>query len=216
MNTVTRQLFDLPDEMKHLPIDKRGYPVPKFVNWQDGEPDFRVIKPGWWAQCVGQKLCWLCGGHMGSRLFFVIGPMCSITRTTTEPPCHRGCAMFAIKNCPFLTKPLAKRNDRDLPEERYVAGEMISRNPGVTCLWEARDYKTFKDNNGMYLIEVGDPVGVSFWREGRRAEKAEALHSIETGLPILQEIAAKQGSRAELELAVMVRNYYNSIFARFA
>lgn len=216
MTSVTRQLFDLPDAMKRLPLDKRGYPVPEFVAWIKGEPDFRVVKPGWWAKCVAQKVCWLCGGSLSKRQFFVIGPMCSVTRTTTEPPCHRGCAMFAIKNCPFLTRPMAVRNERGLPEERHVAGEMIARNPGVTCLWESADYKLFKDPSGQWLIEVGDPVDISFWREGRRAERAETLHSIETGLPLLRDIAEKQGSQAVMELTILVREYFHTIFAKYA
>lgn len=214
MNVVTRQLFDLPAEMSRLPVDKRGYPVPEFVHWIDGEPDFRVIKPGWFAECHNKHRCWLCGGGMGRKKFFVTGPMCTVTRTISEPPSHRGCAMFAIKNCPFLTKPLAKRNDRDLPEGGTMAGLGIMRNPGVTALWMTDSYKIFRDHHGQPLITMGDPIHVSYWREGRKATTQEVKDSIETGVPFLAEQAQKEG--AMNELLAMLKDYNDSIFRKWA
>ena len=214
---IMRQLFDLPDEMARLPRDHRGYPVPRFVAWIDGKPEFRAADPVFWSRAVKEKLCWLCGGGMSRRQFFVLGPMCSITRTTTEPPCHRGCAIFAVKNCPFLTKPMAVRNERNMPEDtRHPGGEMIARNPGVTALWESASYEIFRDPAGNPLIRVGYPVSLSFWREGRKATMQEAMDSIESGLPILYDVAAREGQQSVLELEVIVTDYMRTTFRRFA
>lgn len=220
---MSRQLFDLPPEMAALPIDKRGYPVPEFVAWIKGEPDFRVIKPGWWQACVKTKgkksfarRCWLCGGGMGGRYWFVTGPMCTVTRTTSEPPCHRLCAEFAVKNCPFMTKPLAKRNERDLPEDTTDPGGIfITRNPGVTAIWETRSFEIFKDGNGAPLISMGPPDALTFWREGRLATRAEVAHSIETGLPALADAAKAQGPAAQFELARIMDEYRDKILPIF-
>src|SRR5882762_5069144 len=90
----------LPDRMKKLPLDSRGFPVPWFVAWMkdghpskrgDGDPDFRVIFPGAVAAAAKQDICWLCGEKLGVHKAFVIGPMCAVTRTTSEPPCHLDC-----------------------------------------------------------------------------------------------------------------------------
>lgn len=191
--TVSRQLFDMPDSIARLPIDPRGYPIPAFANVDDnGVADFRVIKPRWREICHTQKRCWICGGGMGSRKWFVLGPMCSVTRSTMEPPNHKLCAEFAAKNCPFLAMPMAKRNERGLPEEKHVAGKMIDRNPGVCVIWETRSYRPFDAGNG-WLIEVGPPDNVTAWRHGRQATREELSESVRTGVPLLMEEALKQG-----------------------
>lgn len=215
MSVATRQLFDLPPEMARLPRDHRGYPVPEFVAWIDGVPDFRIIKPGWFVECHNNRRCWLCGGGMGSRMWFVTGPMCTVTRTNSELPNHRGCATFAVRNCPFLTKPLAKRNERDMPEDGTMGGVGIMRNPGVAAIWETKSYKIFRDERGIPLIQMGDPTHVSFWREGRKATSEEVRESIRTGLPALEEVAAKQqgGTQALRETLL---DYQETVFKRWA
>jgi hypothetical protein len=211
---MLRELIDLPPEMARLPRDHRGYPVPEFVAWFDGLPDFRVLKPGYRETCYRQNRCWLCGGQMGKRKWFVIGPMCSITRTTMEPPSHRLCAEFAVKNCPFLTKPMAKRNERDLPEESHVDGTMIDRNPGVSMIWETLSYEPFEVDNG-WLITVGDPTDVTAWREGRKASREELLDSVISGLPILMAEAKKQGDQAEREFLRTLRLWGKKVLERW-
>lgn len=189
--SVRRILVDLPDAMRFLPVDARGYPVPQFVAWVDGEPDFRLIKPGWLKKCVENNLCWLCGGKLARRKFFVIGPMCCITHSNSEPPSHRGCAEFAVKNCPFLTRPLAVRREDGLPDDTYMVGNPILRNPGVAAIWETPSYRVMKVPNG-YMIHIGPCEGVSFWREGRSATRAEVLESVESGIDQLVDMALKE------------------------
>ena len=204
---IARELRNLPDSMAALPHDSRGFPVPKFVAWIDGEPDFRVIKSGWIGKCIRENLCWLCGCKMGQRKWFVIGPMCAITRVTSEPPCHRLCAEFAVKNCPFLTKPLAKRNERGMEGMVPPAGKPIFRNPGVSCVWESERYRLFDDGEGRQLIDVGDPRGATFWREGRKASQEEVLESVRTGMRYLQAEATEKGPMAMVELVRMVEDF---------
>ena len=66
--------------------DERGYPVPKFVEWIDGKPDFRCVDGRWLTKTVQQKLCWLCGEKFGRHIAFVIGPMCAINFALFRPP----------------------------------------------------------------------------------------------------------------------------------
>ena len=108
---MTERLFvDMPDRIARLPVDARGFPVPEFAMWYNGVPDFRVIKPGYVRKCIIKNNCWICGERLGVRKAFVIGPMCCINRISAEPPSHRDCALFAAKNCPFLSMPLARRS----------------------------------------------------------------------------------------------------------
>ena len=196
----------VPDRMLHLPIDDRGFPVPWFVHKRDdGTYDFRVVRRGGVAEAWNKKSCWLCGYPLGVYKANVVGPMCGINRVTSEPPQHLECATFAAKACPFLTRPLAVRNERDLPTDR-VAGVPVKRNPGVCMIWTTKHVQPFKVSNG-WLFQLGDPTNWSFWREGRRATRAEIDESVRAGMPFLEEAAAKDGARGKAELAVMVTKF---------
>lgn len=213
--SVTRQLFDMPDSIAILPRDKRGYPVPKFAMWIDDEPDFRVVAPGWRETCARQNVCWICGGNLGTKKWFVLGPMCTVTRSTSEPPCHRLCAEFAVKNCPFLAMPMAKRNERNMPEEHQAPpGIAINRNPGVAAIWLTTFYKKFRVGDS-WLIEVGPPLDVSFWREGRRANRPEVLNSVETGMPVLMDAAREEGADAVFALGETVGGWWKDVLEKY-
>lgn len=192
------ELPPLPPLMKYLPIDDRGYPVPWFVAMVDGKPEFRVADSQKLVRAVKESLCWVCGNHVGPHFTFVIGPMCAVNRNTAEPPCHRVCAEFSAMACPFLSKPHMVRRENDLPAMAPSAGIAIRRNPGVTCLWSCRAFKPFA-NNGGALFKLHEPFRVDWYAEGRPATREEVLASINSGLPILREIALKDGDEAELD-----------------
>jgi len=187
----------LPARMRDLPLDWRGYPVPKFVHFIDGVPDFRVIEPGWMAHCHRRHVCWLCGQPLGQFMCFVIGPMCAVNRVSSEPPGHRDCGEYAVRACPFLTHPMARRNERGLPDDRYVLEGAIDRNPGCAITWMTRSYKLQRVSNGTVFI-IGEPDSMKVWREGRPATHAEMMLSIESGMPLLREQIAKTEGREGL------------------
>jgi hypothetical protein len=207
-------MIDLPPppaRIARLPRDARGYPVPWFLAWMSmgeecdpampgAEPDFRVIKRGARERAWEHRKCWICGDHLGVHRIYVIGPMCCVNRVTMEPPCHRECAEYAAISCPFLVRPRMRRLPIDMEKERLtVAGEMIERNPGVVCLYEARSARPFNAGNG-WLIRLGPPERVDFWAQGRKATRAEIMESITSGLPSLEARARQEGSEACAEL----------------
>ena len=83
------------------------------------------------------------------------------------------------------------RRDNPLVEKYGIGapGVMIERNPGVMAIWETNDWKLFPDGLGQggKLIKLGDPVAVTWWHEGRRATRQEAIDRIDAGLPILRK-----------------------------
>lgn len=185
----------IPDRMRHLPVH-RGYPVPFFVAKVNGEFDFRVMHPRAWSACVRGGLCWLCGQVLGAFKAFVSGPMCAVNRTSAEPPSHRECAEFAVKACPFLVNPEARRRDYGkVPGTVEAPGCPITRNPGVSLIWITKSFKVFGDDAGRPLIRFGDPVEISWWREGRSATRAEVQASIDSGLPALRKLAEEGGPK---------------------
>lgn len=196
-------LPELPRCMKSLPIDGRGYPVPKFVAMVDGKWDFRVVEPRWLVQCVTYKKCWLCGEKLGSNFAFVVGPMCVVNRATGEPPCHLECARFAVAACPFMLRPRMKRNEKDLPDGTTFHDSGIKRNPGVYALYVTRKYDWLARQN---IGRMGPPTSVEWYKEGRAATRAEVEDGFSAGLPTLKEAAEKDGGRALYDLAVMVEH----------
>lgn len=189
----------LPNDMGTLPIH-RGYCVPWFVDWwPDGTPEFRAMDPAKWKLAVNPRdpRCWTCGGPFTSRIGFLstfgflIGPMCAINRISAEPPSHVACAEWSARNCPFLSRPHAKRREDETINlaacVSAVAGHMIPRNPGVSLVWPCSTYRIVNDGTGKPLIQVGELTRKpTWWAEGRAATRAEILASIESGFPLLE------------------------------
>jgi hypothetical protein len=199
LNAAIRQI-PMPDRFKKLPISDKGFPTPSFVGEHDGKRDFRVIDPRHFAACINKRICWLCGEPLGRYLCFVIGPMCSINRVSSEPPSHRECAEYAVRACPFLSRPNMRRNEEGLPDlTESAAGNPIAHNPGATLVWITKSYKPFRVPNGI-LFEIGDPVEILWVKEGRRATRAEIDAAIAKGLPLLREQASAEGPDAIREL----------------
>jgi hypothetical protein len=199
----------MPRRMRALPVDKRGFPVPWFVHWkEDGEPDFRVVRRSGRVTAIKHNLCWVCGQPKGRYHAFVIGPMCAINRVTSEPPSHLDCAEFAAKACPFLTKPKMRRNEKDMLDEIVPAvGIHLDHNPGVMCLWVTRDYKPFKVDDS-FLINLGEPVSIAWWTEGRIATPEEIQAAIDKGLPFLTANAEAEGPESVAELNRYIERFH--------
>jgi hypothetical protein len=201
MNQLRADLPPLPHFMRGLPVDERGYPVPWFVQWIDGKPEFRAMDQRKFVKAINERRCWTCGNALFREAVFVIGPMCAVNRVSGEPPNHRECALFAATACPFLSKPQMVRRTDGLPAERgKPAGIMIERNPGVTVLWYSRNGYPFEVPNGV-LFKVGKPFRVEWYCRGRVATREEILGAIESGLPTLRDTARiYDGPEGEREL----------------
>jgi hypothetical protein len=94
-----------------------------------------------------------------------------------------------------------RRNEKDMPEGD-IQGEAVMRNPGVTLIWVTRAYKTFKPDpqKAGFLFRLAPPQDLAFYREGRIATREEILESINSGFPLLHEMAVKEGAFAEEQL----------------
>lgn len=196
----------MPPRMARLPQDKHHRPVPWFVAWIDGVPDFRIIKPGAIQDAIRHNLCWVCGVPLQRQedRAFTVGSMCAVNRVSAEPASHRDCAVYSATHCPFLATPQMTRRERHKPAEAVLpAGIMIRRNPGVALVWVTRyrAWKTFGDGDGGTLFDIGEPREALWFAHGREATRAEVLASIDSGLPILAEMAGQDGPAAVTELA---------------
>lgn len=206
------ELSTLPLRMRGLSLH-RGYPVPWFVASIDGVPDFRVMDQAKFTRAIKEKRCWVCGDALGRYCSFVIGPMCAITRTTSEPPCHQECARWSAVNCPFLTRPSMHRRE-DYPADSAPApGIPIDRNPGVACVWTTRDYALFSPNGRGYLLTVGTATEVEWFAEGRYATRAEVAASILAGFPALVETVKADAPQHQAQALEELRRRHHDVRA---
>lgn len=200
-----------PKFMAKLPIDKRGYCVPWFVRWIDGQPEFRAMDMYKFDAAIDQRLCWTCGGKLFGEEVFVIGPMCAVNRISSEPPSHRECAQYSAQNCPFLSRPQMVRRKDGLEDIKQPAGVMIERNPGVTLLWFTRRYRILDAGNGR-LFQIGRPFKVEWYCRGRIATRDEIIEAIESGTPLLREAAEKyDGPEGLAHLEVQLKNAWRLV-----
>lgn len=195
--------IEMPARIARLPRDRRGYPIPMFVEKpqeKGGEPDFRIMSERHFERCVKHDACWICGEPLGSKVAFVVGPMCCVNLISAEPPSHYECAEYSVQVCPFLSIPSAKRREAGLPDEiKEPGGVMIKRNPGVIAIWVTKkSYKLLRLGNGM-LISMGEPIRMEFWTKGRRASLTEIEEAVREGFPTLLDAANKQGVDAVRE-----------------
>jgi hypothetical protein len=193
----------MPARIAALPRDK-GRPVPWFVQWFDGTPDFRVVDGSKFRDALRFGWCWVCGERVGRFATFTVGPMCVVNRTSAEPPAHRECAEYSARACPFLSIPNMVRRERHVPDGvTEPAGIMIKRNPGVTVVWTTLKYTLQRTPSGP-LFDIGEPVEVEWFAQGRQATRAEIMASIESGLPALQVLADTDEERQDLDRRIAV------------
>jgi len=194
----------IPDKMRKRPLDARGYPVPWFVEWIGGKPDFRVMDTRKYKLALDKRRCWLCGAQLGKFATFVAGLMCIVNRTSAEPPSHIECAKFAVRGCPFLTIPTAQYREANLPANSTSTPGSIMDNPEVSALWTCDTWQAFHVMEGeriSTLVQFGDPKSVTYWKQGRPATDAEVHETFWRRLAILQRAAEQDGGGAPVELA---------------
>jgi hypothetical protein len=197
---MTVNMETLPARMRSLKLTDKGIPIPWFVAYINGKPEFRAMDNQKFISAIKQRLCWVCGERLGVWKVFVAGPMCGVNRTSSEPPSHYECATWSAINCPFLSNPKMVRREDELINNdsmrENVGGMGITRNPGVAMLWLTREYELFKTDTGP-LIQMGEPSSVDWICEGREATRAEVQASIDSGLPILEAVARTEAGGLE-------------------
>jgi len=164
------------------------------------------------GRAIRERRCWVCGDTLGRHLAFVIGPMCAVNRTSSEPACHLDCATWSARFCPFLSRPHMVRRHDDVINESGAGTASILRNPGAAGVWVTGSYKLEKVGKAAasgYLVMMGPPSQVLWFCEGRPATRAEVLASIDSGMPLLEETLAQevpsQRAAARAELAACRR-----------
>jgi hypothetical protein len=203
-----------PPRIARLPKDKHGRPVPWFVAFIEGVPDFRIVAQGKVIEAARFEKCFVCGEGLGRRVTFPVGPMSTVNRTAPEPPTHKECALYAVVACPFLARPGMRRRQAGLPEgltlETHGPGVTAAHNPGVTALWTTRSRSSFADDKGGLLFRMGDPDEVVWFAEGRPATRAEVAASLDEEHQLLRQLVEQAPGSAH-EVAALQAAYTQAL-----
>lgn len=98
-------MIAVPDRMKHLDHDHRGYPIPYIVfRDNDNKPHFTINDDTKVSRCKHEELCAICGVRLLRGRWFVGGPMSALhpNGAYIDPPLHHECMRFALQTCPYL------------------------------------------------------------------------------------------------------------------
>jgi hypothetical protein len=202
LNAAIRDI-PLPKRLERRPLTDKGFPVPWFASFIDGAWNLVAVDPRKVAEAYNRRVCWICGEPLGQYLCFVIGPMCSVNRISSEPPQHRECAEYAVRACPFLSRPRMRRNEAEAKavgsSADTVSGIMIEHNPGAVLLWITKSFRPVSDGKGGALFAIGPPIETLWFAEGRTATRAEILAAFDKGLSLLRPLAAFEDGTELLE-----------------
>ncbi len=187
----------------------RGWPIPWFIEFRDGFPDFVTINPRKIIDALYNETCWICGQKLVGDVTFSVGPMSGVNLTAAEPPQHYDCAAYAVQVCPFLVNPSARRRDgcHEKTGSRQVEGG-IDHNPGVMLLWTCKSFTSFDVEGGKLCKMHGPPVQAEWWRRGHIASRDEVVDAIDLGVAKIkamieeEEPANRAVQHAHLETCV--------------
>lgn len=144
----------IPKELQHLQVDERGYPIPYFVSWIDGKPEFRFIDHKRQEMIIERKVCHVCGLKLPKDYcYFISGPIGYQNRISSDAAMHRVCAEFSLRACPHLYLQKAERRENDELGKTLAArpSPVIKDKPSKLLLIKASKFKTVKHEGYTYI-----------------------------------------------------------------
>lgn len=179
MKGIDWRTVEVPKQMRSLPKDRRGFPIPFIVMIDKAKrPHFPVSDQGRVGKAIRGRLCAICGKRMGAEGWFIGGPGSFLSRSGAflDPPTHEECGRYAARVCPYLAAPnYARRiDDRNLKPDAMPEGYGIATEPVLderpeffmlasAATWEARPGNA----EGMTVLRPTSPwYALEIWREG--------------------------------------------------
>lgn len=146
--------LEIPKELSHLKIDSRGYPIPYFVTWINGKPEFRFLDHHRLEMIIDRKVCHICGKKLPDNLFyFIAGPLGLKNRISTDAGMHLVCAEFSLRACPHLFLQKAERRDNDPIAKQFGMKDpnQILEKPDTLYLVKTDKIKRIFENGRVYI-----------------------------------------------------------------
>jgi hypothetical protein len=168
----------VPDRMKHLPRDPRGYPVFAMAfRDRDGRPHFTINDTDKVFDLIERDCCAVCGMKLFRARWFIGGPRSAFAAggTYVDPPMHGECAHYAVRVCPYLALPSYRNfiEARKLhqPALLFKEAAMHPDRPEIFVVVQARGHTTRHDTYpSVYLTPKRPYMRVEYWQHGRQLD----------------------------------------------
>ncbi len=184
------QAVEVPQRMRKLPRDHRGYPIPAGVlRDEKGRPHFTINDENARQLHLKNDQCPICGDKLLRGRWSVGGPAAAFMENGVyiDPPMHFECFRYAVQVCPYLAAPhYGKRLDdatlkaADVPDTLLLVDETMSPDRPdlfVAVMHVGQTYK--RDSWGrIHTIKPNRPYrNVEYWQNGIQlsTQEGEAL-----------------------------------------
>jgi len=169
----------IPDRMKHLPLDRRGYPIlyGVYVD-KSGKPHFTINDERARVMMRERDLCSVCGHKLFRGRWFAGGPGSAFhpEGCYIDMPMHDECVHYALMVCPYLALPnyareIGENAAKKLTDEIIAIDEtMIPDRPAVFVAVMAigQTYVGERMVSGQYVRPNRPYRKIEYWQHGRQ------------------------------------------------
>lgn len=169
----------IPEFMKDLPVDPRGYPIPYIVlKDDDGTAHFIVNDHHAVVRCTRHDLCSICGKPLETLRMFVGGVRNAFHRNGAyiDPPMHPECCRYALQVCPFLAVPsyhgvkdVTKHIERVQADATFVDNTSVRGKPVMfVAIVVPQKYDLVFDGSAMVFKPHRPYRSIEYWRDGKQ------------------------------------------------
>ncbi len=147
----------IPAFLSHLKVNDKGYPIPYFVGYVDGKPDFRLLDAKKQVACTNRSLCAICGKKLfKGAYYFICGPMGYTNKISTDPAMHRNCAEYSLNVCPHLHIQKTHRRESGLEHLSAEQSVVMADKPTTLLLVKCDKFKRIPNPYapGLWLIQI--------------------------------------------------------------
>lgn len=179
----------IPDRMRDLPRDRRGYPIPVNVLVdKEGQPHFTINDHIVRRRLLKEQLCGICGKKLLRGRWSVGGPASALVADGVyfDPPLHYECASYALQVCPYLAMPsYSKRIDTRTLDPRKLNGHLAAfidptqldnRPPVFVAVMHVGETYSYDERGEVKYIKPKRPHRrYEFWKDGVQLSEDEGM-----------------------------------------
>lgn len=176
----------MPDRIKALPRDARGYPIPVVVLRDSmGVSHFALNDSRVAIKCALENRCSVCGDRLLRGKWFVGGPLSAFDPWGSyyDPPVHIECMEYSCRVCPYLAapgwnKPTAQSAIKKVraggDSFAFVEADTRDLRPHIIVAAMASGFVIKKHEMQVFFTPRRPLMRVRFWLHGQELSRAEA------------------------------------------
>lgn len=176
----------IPELMKDLELDKRGYPIPYIVlKDKNGISHFAINDDRVVEQCIEKDLCSICGKKLNEDKWMIGGPLSTFhpMGTFIDIPVHHQCGKYALQVCPYLAVTVyhAKTDVEKIDSEKFDNAYFINPTQSKDrvpffVFSHISGYSIRRPRFGERFIYPNKPyLNLEYWNAGKEITQEEVI-----------------------------------------